>query len=263
MPEKNCAQPGAPLAEPSGGRARSVRARESVLPPSNLPRWGERDVSPRRTTRVRRDWPSYYRWTAGRPPRELLLRTLLHLEWEGGRRRRRLAVELGFGAGNDTLELLRRGWEVIGIDGDPAAAKFLSRRVPNRLRHRLSLRTAPMEGLILPKADLVYASYCLPFLIPADFPGVWEAIRRAVVPGGHFAGQLFGDRDEWAGTKSMVFHTLRQTRALTKGYRVDLFRESEEEGRTPKGRKHWHVFDLILEKPRSGGAGSIARRTID
>ncbi len=107
-----------------------------------------------------------------------------------------------------------------------------------------------MEGLSLPKVDLVYASFSLPFCAPAEFPSLWATIRRALVPGGHFAGQLFGDRDEWAGKRPMTFHTIRQARALTTGYRVELFRETVEEGRSYEGPKHWHIFDLILEKPR-------------
>src|SRR5580658_10466845 len=55
-------------------------------------------------------WKEYYRWTTGRPPRELLLRTMDHIDWEGRSRRRRRAIDLGFGSGTDTLELLRRGW---------------------------------------------------------------------------------------------------------------------------------------------------------
>ncbi len=107
-----------------------------------------------------------------------------------------------------------------------------------------------MEGLSLPPADLVYASFSLPFCDPAEFPTLWATIRQAVVPGGHLAGVLFGDRDEWAGKRPMSFHTMRQVRALLRGYRVELLRESEEEGRSFEGPKHWHFFDFILERPR-------------
>jgi len=199
-----------------------------------------------------RDWTAFYRWTAERPPRELLLRTLDHLDWEGRSRRRRTAVELGFGAGTDALELLRRGWKVRAIDQEPAARRFLARRVPARHRPSLEFDASPMEGLKLPPADLVYASFSLPFCDPAKFPALWAEIRRALPPGGHFAGQLFGDRDEWAGRRPMSFHTRRQLRSLTAGYRVELLRETEEEGRSFEGPKHWHFYDLILERTRSG-----------
>ncbi len=198
-----------------------------------------------------RRWEAYYRWTAGRPPRELLLVTMNHLDWEG--RRPRTAVEIGFGSGTDTLELLRRGWRVLAIDGQEVAGRFLNRRVPPRSKSRLTTLVAPMEGLTLPLTDLVYASFSLPFCEPARFPALWEAIRRALRPGGHFAGQLFGVRDEWAGERPFSFFDRDQIRRLARGYRVELLRETEEEGRSFEGPKHWHFFDVILEKPRAAG----------
>ena len=135
----------------------------------------------------------YYRWTAQRPPRDLLLQTLAHIEWKGGGRRRREAVELGFGAGTDALELPRRGWRVLAIDRQATAAKILARRVPPRLQRSLTILIAPMEGLELPpgRPDLceLFAS-----LLPAqslsgglvEHPEVvatrraffWPALRR-------------------------------------------------------------------------------------
>jgi hypothetical protein len=117
-----------------------------------------------------------------------------------------------------------------------------------------------MEGLSLPKADLVYASYSIPFCTPSEFPKLWATIRRALVPGGHFAGQLFGNRDEWAGERPMTFLSRQQAHAMTRGYRVELFRETEEEGQSYSGPKHWHFFDMILEKRRPGSSGSDGHR---
>ncbi|MCI4326970.1 MAG: class I SAM-dependent methyltransferase [Thermoplasmata archaeon] len=199
-----------------------------------------------------RAWTAYYRATASRPPRELLLRTLDHIDWERNPRRRRTAIDLGFGAGNDSLELLRRGWQVLAIDGQASAARFLAKRVPARHRSSLTTLVAPMEGLELPSADLVYASFSLPFCSPSAFPAFWASLRRSLRPGGHFAGQLFGDRDEWARRRSMTFHSAADVRRATRGYRVELLRETVEDGRSFEGPKHWHFFDLILEKPATG-----------
>ncbi|MGA8303625.1 MAG: class I SAM-dependent methyltransferase [Thermoplasmata archaeon] len=205
-------------------------------------------VDPEKRGRGRPKWAAYYRWTGKRPPRELLGRALDHIQWEGGRRKRRTAVELGFGAGTDTLELLERGWSVVAVDREAAAADFLARRVPRRLRPFLTTVTAPMEELRIPRADLVYASYSLPFCVPAQFPALWRSIRRALPPGGHFAGQLFGEKDEWHGRRLMTFHSLRDIRTLTRGYKVELVRETVEDGQSFDGPKHWHFWDLILER---------------
>jgi tellurite methyltransferase len=201
-----------------------------------------------------RQWKDYYRTTSKRPPRELIGRVLDHLEWEGRSRDPRTAVEIGFGAGNDTLVLLQRGWHVLAIDAQESAARFLNRRVPPRLRGRLTIVVAPAEEFELPSTDLVYASYSLPFCAPDRFPKLWSAIRSAVRPRGHFAGQLFGDRDEWYGERPMSFHSRRDIGRLTRGWKVELLRETVEEGRSVAAvnrlvPKHWHFFDLILEKP--------------
>ena len=202
--------------------------------------------------RTPRKWSAFYRWTSRRPPRELLLRTLDHIDWEKKSRKSRTAIDIGFGAGTDTLELLRRGWRVLAIDQEKSAVDFLVRRVPARHRSSLNTLVAPMEGLNLPPAELIYASYSLPFCSPAEFPSLWKAIRASLPPGGHFAGQLFGDRDEWAPHRPMTFHSLRDVRSLTRGFKVELLRETEEDGQSFEGPKHWHFFDLILEKPRRG-----------
>ena len=58
-------------------------------------------------------WVKYCTATEGRPPRPTLLAALDHFAAEGvcG-----TAVDLGCGDGRDAIELLRRGWHVIGIE---------------------------------------------------------------------------------------------------------------------------------------------------
>lgn len=205
-------------------------------------------MTPKNPRLTRRAWRAYYRATSAGPPRELLRNALDHIAWEGSTRKQRTAIEIGFGSGRDTLELLRRGWRVLAVDNQEGAAEYLARRVPARQRASLTILIAPMEEVDLPSADLVYSSFTLPFCAPARFPALWRRIRRSVRPGGHFAGQLFGDRDAWHGRRRMTFHSLRAVRALTRGYKVELLRETEEEGRSFLGPKHWHLFDLILER---------------
>ncbi len=207
-------------------------------------------------------WPAYYRWTSKRPPRDLLLQVLQHIEWEGRAPRRRRAIEIGFGAGNDTLELLRRGWQVLAIDAEASAAEFLAGRVPDAWRSRLTTLVAPMEGLRFPRTDLVYASFSLPFCDPDRFPELWRNLRSAVRPGGHVAVVLFGDRDEWHGRRRFSFHSRRQVAGLSRGWKTEMLRETVEEGRSFEGPKHWHFFELILEapRPRRAAVGHAMRR---
>lgn len=174
---------------------------------------------------------------------------LNHIDWEGRPRQGRTAIDLGCGAGNDTLELLRRGWNVLSIDGEEASARFLARRVPARHRSSLVSIVAPMEEVELPPADLVYASFSLPFCPPGRFTGLWANIRRAVRPGGHFAGQFFGDRDAWSGNPNLTFHSQEEVRRRARGFQLELLRETLEDGMSFSGPKQWHFFDVILGQP--------------
>ena len=206
-----------------------------------MPKYGPVETS--------RRWDAYYRYTSKRPPRDLLIQALNHIDWEHASKRRRTAVEIGFGAGNDSLELLRRGWTVLAIDGQEGAAKFLDRRVPRSDRPRLTTLVAPMEGLELPAADLIYASFSLPFCRPEAFPALWRGIRRALRPGGHFAGQLFGEQDQWHANPEMTFQSVREVRRMARGLKVELLRETVEDGMSFNGPKNWHFFDVILGNP--------------
>jgi tellurite methyltransferase len=199
-------------------------------------------------TRAPPKWASYYRWTARRRPRELLVLTLNHIEWEKKDRRAGTAVDLGFGAGNETLELLRRGWKVVAIDGQYSAAKFLNERVAPRYRSSLTTVVAPFEDLDVPPADLVHASFSLPMCRPEKFPALWRSIRGAVRPGGHFAGELFGDRDAWRTNPELNFHSIERVRELSRGFKTELLREVSEYGMSFGGPKNWHYFDLVLGK---------------
>ncbi len=195
------------------------------------------------------DWSAYYNAVLGRPPRDTLLAALARFEAEASAIEARFAVDLGCGDGRDTVELLRRGWRVLGIDGESEAiARLLSR--PNLNFERLQTQVMRFESLILPKAvDLVNASFSLPFCPPEHFPRLWEKIVTSLRSGGRFCGQLFGDRDSWAIYPSMNHHTREQVEVLLQPFEVELFQEEEHPGKTALGEeKHWHIFQIVARK---------------
>ncbi len=198
-------------------------------------------------------WNRYYANTEGRLPRETLLFALDRFDAEGpgADRAPRFAVDLGCGTGRDTIELLRRHWRVLAIDATPEAIAGLRARpdlVP-RCRARLETRLARFEATDWPAADLVNASFALPLCPPPSFPALWRRIVASLRPGGRFAGQLYGNRDDWARDRTLTHLDRHRLDALLAGLKVELFREEEEDAVTPRGRaKHWHVFHLVARK---------------
>lgn len=201
-----------------------------------------------------RDWPSYFEVVAGKPPRETLTDALARFEREGlpDAAGAPLAVDLGAGEGRDTAELLRRGWRVLAIDGHPDAIRRMRGRADLVRRDRLEIRYAPFEGLDLPPAFLVNASFSLPFCPPGHFDALWRTIVGAIEPGGRFAGQLFGDRDDWAPIPDRSHHTRAQAEALFEGFEIELFHEGEDDGKDAlQNPKHWHRFDIVARRKGS------------
>ncbi|MFM7426304.1 MAG: class I SAM-dependent methyltransferase [Elainella sp.] len=197
------------------------------------------------------NWVTYYQAVEGRPPRETLLKALANFDAEPSKPR--LAVDLGCGDGRDTVELLRQGWRVLAIDGEPKAfERLLSRPDLQQAQLQTQLQTQLMrfEALSLPAdVDLINASFCLTFCPPAQFPALWQTITSALKPGGRFCGHLFGDRDSWTIYPNRTHHSRSQVEALLQPFQVEWLEEEEHPGVTAIGeQKHWHIYHIVAQK---------------
>ncbi len=183
------------------------------------------------------EWSRYYDAT-GEDPRETLLAALDGFTEPG------VAIDLGCGTGRDTVELLRRGWQVVAIDSEAEAIRRLRAKTGDD--ERLQTQVARYEEAVLPPCELVNASWSLPFCPPEVFGAVWDRIVSSLDAGGRFCGQLFGDRDEWATEDDMTFHTRSEAEELFRDFKLERFDEDEEDSQTALGKpKHWHVFNVV------------------
>lgn len=193
------------------------------------------------------DWAAYYRSTIGREPRPLFAKGMAAVEAAGvvpGQ-----AIEIGFGDGRETLALLEAGWRVLAIDPAPAAAEVLQSQVPAAAAGRLDVRSVPAEDADLPPFGLLYAGYSLPFLGADAFDWFWGAARQRLRPNGILVVNFFGPRDSWAGREGMRFIDVDAVRRLVDGLELLAFDEEDQDGNSFLGPKHWHVFDVIAQRP--------------
>ncbi len=196
-----------------------------------------------------RDWPGYFRALAHLPARDTLLRAIELFEQERPAESLH-AVDVGCGDGRDVAELLRRGWRVTAIDGHPEAIERLLSRNDLVNADRLTTRLETFENLVIPKADLVNASFALPFCAPDRFGSLWNQIVGALSTGGRFAGQLFGNQDDWALLPDRTHHTPEQAQALLAGFEVEFWQEENRASRVDPAAhpKHWHVYHIVARK---------------
>lgn len=189
-------------------------------------------------------WEDFYNRMQGREPRQLLLDVLEKFPEQASFQ----AIDLGCGDGTETALLLSHGWHVLAVDGESAAIRHLMEKVPKEGQALLQTQVAKFEDVILPPADLIHASFSLPFCHPDHFATFWDKIVRAVKPGGRFAGQFFGVRDSWANEKGMTFHTEEQVLSMFADFELESFQEIDEDGEAASGPKHWHIFAVIARK---------------
>ncbi|CCH65114.1 SAM-dependent methyltransferase [Richelia intracellularis HM01] len=197
-----------------------------------------------------RDWSAYYDAVTGRPPRDTLLAALANFHSVNQySSKTKFAVDLGCGNGRDTLELIRRGWWVLAIDGDKEGISRI-RCNQNIDSHKLQTDVMRFESLVLPKSvDLINASFSLPFCQSLYFPRLWDTIVTSLSSGGRFCGQLFGIRDSWAINSSVNYHTREQIEDLLQSFIIEMLEEEEHLGKTALDEeKYWHIFHIVACK---------------
>jgi trans-aconitate methyltransferase len=189
------------------------------------------------------DWERFYGFTKDSPPWPLLMRAAA-LAPRAGR-----ALDLGAGAGRDTRYLLEQGFTVTAVDADPHAVAHLASLPQDRLR----VVQSSFEDFAFAPAGyyLISAQFALPFVPRDRFFAVFARLQAALAPGGVFAGQCFGPRDQWnAPGHSMTFLTRGEVAELLRGLEVIELREEDADGHTASGSpKHWHVFHILARRP--------------
>lgn len=196
-------------------------------------------------------WSAYYDVSEGKPPRQTLLLALAACDRENIQNK--LAADLACGNGVDTVELLRRGWQVLACDKNPEAIERLAKRADLENAKNLRLEVQSLEELRL-AADslwLVNASYAFPFCNPNTFPQMWQQIEAALKVGGRFCGQFFGPNDTWTRNPELTFFSEASLKQLLKSFIIETWQEEEYDGTTALGNaKHWHVFNIVAQKQK-------------
>lgn len=191
------------------------------------------------------DWAGFLTATADRDTGPLLPSAL---EFVGESGEGRLVVDFGCGGGADTRWFLDRGWRVHAVDITPEAEQLILDRVDPKHRDRLTIDIGAFHEVELPKADLVYASYSLPFA-GADLDAAVANGLGAVKGDGAFYGNLFGHNDTWA-TDPLVASVDRDyiERAFSDFSEVHVD-EVDEEGPYGGGDlKNWHFYVVAARR---------------
>ncbi|EWS80641.1 class I SAM-dependent methyltransferase [Brachybacterium phenoliresistens] len=190
------------------------------------------------------DWAAYNASAAGRPARRIVTRAILAAGGEGSGK---VALDIGAGAGADSLEFARRGWTVHAYDIDETLSHRLieNRRMSGEVVFHHA--DASLEDSF-PRADVIYSSDALPMLGPEGLERAWPRLVDALRPGGIMAVDLFGEQDTWAERPDVATLSTAQISSMFSRFQILEREVRDEDGRFFDGKKHWHVITTLARK---------------
>lgn len=191
-----------------------------------------------------RNIEQYYNNTESEKPRNNVKYLIEKVKCKPGK-----AIELGCGAGNDTVYLIKNNWNVLAIDREDVKERIAKRLTKEELA-KFTFQKQDFETLKLEENNLIVANYSLVFCNKNHFKDLWNKINDSILEDGYFVGNFFGINDEWKNTKEeMTFLTKEQVIDLFKEFEITEFKEIEKDALTGLGKKkHWHIFDVIAMK---------------
>ena len=155
------------------------------------------------------------------------------------------AIDLGCGAGNDTLFLLDKGFKVIAIDIESKVKDILEEKVEKN--ENLEIIIKDFSKIELPKADLIHANFSL-FFVKDNLAVYINNILNCINKKGFFIGNFLGEEDEWAGKDKA---TVNKEELLKYFENCEMFYFSDEkyykDGVSVKN-KFWHIYTIIAQK---------------
>lgn len=91
------------------------------------------------------------------------------------------AIDLGCGAGSDTIYLIRNKWNVLAIDRENVEERIIKRLNKEELK-RFRFQRQDFENIVLEENNLLVANFCLPFCNKNKFYELWDKINKSILP---------------------------------------------------------------------------------
>ncbi len=159
------------------------------------------------------------------------------------------AIDLGCGAGRDTIALLKYNWNVLAIDKEDTEA-IIKEQLSKEEQRRFEFLKSVFGEMNLPKANLIVANFSLPFSKKEYFNLIWNKINNSLLKGGYFVGNFFGKKDSWVKHKKhLIFLSENEVKDLFTDFELIQFNEIEKDAKIASGEeKHWNIYDVIAKK---------------
>ena len=100
------------------------------------------------------------------------------------------AIDLGCGAGRDTIYLIKNGWNVLSIDKEDTG-KFISSKLNEEEIKRFRFVRQDFENIESEKNNLLVANFSIPFCKKDCFNELWNKITNSILKERILCGNFF------------------------------------------------------------------------
>ena len=126
----------------------------------------------------------YFKKTQNSLPHENI-KKFINIEKKAGQ-----AIDLGCGAGKDTVFLIENNWNVIAIDREDTD-KLIRENLNNEELKKYKFLCQNFENLDLEENDLIVANYSIPFCSKNYFDKFWKKIVSSIRSDRILCGKFF------------------------------------------------------------------------
>lgn len=134
-----------------------------------------------------RNIKKYYDNTEIYPPNKNV-KKFVEIEPKAGK-----AIELGCGAGRDTVYLIKNKWHVLAIDRENVEDR-IKKRLNEEELERLRFQRRDFENIVLEENNLLVANFSLPFCNKNKFYELWDKINKSILPNRVLCWQFLWDK---------------------------------------------------------------------
>lgn len=100
------------------------------------------------------------------------------------------AIDLGCGAGRDTIYLLHNGWKVLAVDKEDTKESIL-KKLNDKEVERFSFKCQSFEDIEIEKNNLLIANFSIPFCNKDYFNELWNKISNSILKERTLCWKLF------------------------------------------------------------------------